>query len=313
MSGQQTPKQARVIDPILSNVARAYKNAAHVLQRLFPVVPVVARGGQVIKFTKDSFRRYNTRRAPGADTKRLQVGYGAEPFALVQDSLEALTPVELQQESATIDIDLRSQAVMTVMDSLMLGTEYTRAQLATTLASFGAGNKIALAGVDQWSDPSVNLKDQIDVGRENVRKGIGSKPNILTMSPGAYLAAQNNDRIRDQFKYTGRDSVTMQMLAQYFQVDEVLVPEAVSLPEGAAETDDFEDVWGNFVLLAHVPSSVRGMHVPSFGYTYRLVNYPLVEQSYYDNRAKSDVSPVTLEEQAYLTAPEAGYIFSNVI
>jgi len=40
-------RQARVIDPVLSNHIRAYSNAEYVAQALFPRVPVPQRGGTV--------------------------------------------------------------------------------------------------------------------------------------------------------------------------------------------------------------------------------------------------------------------------
>lgn len=313
MPGQMSPQQARVIDPVLSNHARQYKNKDFVLAALFPEVPVSARGGKVIKFDKAAFRRYNSRRAPGADTKRIQVGYAAETFSLHQDSLEALTPREIEEESGLVDINIAAQGIEVVLDSLMLNSEYERAQIATDVNNYAASNKLALSGSDQWSDPTANVKDQVDTGREQVRKRVGHKANIAVISPAAQLALTQNDRIRDQFKYTSADSITIEMIARYLQVEKVIVPEAVSLPEGAGDDDDFEDVWGNFVLLAYVPSAIRSRHVPSFGYTYRLKNYPMVEAAYYDHRAKSDVNGVTIEERPYLTSPEAGYLLSNVV
>ena len=62
---QMTPRQARVIDQILTTVARGYKNSAFVGMTLFPYVPVGQRGGRILKFGKEAFRLYETRRAPG--------------------------------------------------------------------------------------------------------------------------------------------------------------------------------------------------------------------------------------------------------
>lgn len=309
---QMTPKQTRVIDPVLTEHARKYKNADFVLGKIFPDVPVLSRSGNVIEFNKDSFRQYNTRRAPGANTKRIQVGYAGDPIALKQDALEGLVPNELRNEAGQVSIDMTTAAVSSVMDVLMLGTEIERGKLATNASSYAADNKAALTGADKWSDSTSKPKEHVDTGREQVRKRTGHKANIAVISPAAELALTHNNSVRDQFKYTSGDSITREMLARYFQVDEVIVPEAVSLPEGAPENADFEDVWGDFVLLAYVPKSVRGIHVPSFGYTYKLNGYPMVEESYDDRSAKSSVHPVTLEERAYLTSADAGYLISGV-
>ena len=61
---QMNNAQARVIDPILTTVARGFKHPGFVADRLFPRVNVNARGGNVISFGREDFRLYNTRRAP---------------------------------------------------------------------------------------------------------------------------------------------------------------------------------------------------------------------------------------------------------
>ncbi len=66
---QQTPGQARVLDPILSAIARGYRSPkAAVANVLFPIIPVGLRGGRIISFGSDDFKLVNSARAPGAAT-----------------------------------------------------------------------------------------------------------------------------------------------------------------------------------------------------------------------------------------------------
>ena len=314
MPPQMNPAAARVIDPILTNHARVYKNEEFVLEQLFPEVISPTRGGRVIKFNKESFRRHSARRAPGAKTKRVQFGYASDPIALHQERLEAVTPHELQDESgATTQINLQAASVSALLDSMLLNSEYERGQIATDAARYAAINKAALSGTDQWSDPTANVKQLINDGKETVRKKTGHKPNILVVSSAQLDALESNEGILERVKYTSSESITAALLARYFQVDKVIVPLAVSIPEDAPEDADFEDVWSNFALLAYVPKSVSGMHQPSYGYTYRKAGYPLVEAGYDDRNTNSMINPVTVEEAPYLTSPDAGFLISNVI
>ena len=53
---QATPGQARVVDPILSAVARGYRSPkASIANILFPLVTVGQRAGRVIAFGADDF------------------------------------------------------------------------------------------------------------------------------------------------------------------------------------------------------------------------------------------------------------------
>ena len=53
--------------------------------------------------------------------------------------------------------------------------------------------------------------------------------------------------------------------------------------------------------------------LPSYGYTYRLRNYPIVESSYMDRNAKSWVYPVTDSLQPVAAAINAGYLISAAV
>jgi len=65
-------RTAAVVDPILSSYARGFRNADFVSHLLFPRAPVPNRAMRVLRFGKESFRMLNTRRAPGADKRRVQ-------------------------------------------------------------------------------------------------------------------------------------------------------------------------------------------------------------------------------------------------
>ena len=72
--------QARVVDPVLTNHAQGYKQPKFVGHLLFPSVEVLTRGGKVIEFNKDAFRRHNARRAPGANAAQIDFGYSGKPI-----------------------------------------------------------------------------------------------------------------------------------------------------------------------------------------------------------------------------------------
>jgi len=58
----------RIVDPVLTTIARGYKNAQLISEALFPVAPMDKEGGKVPQFGKEAFRIYKTERAPRADS-----------------------------------------------------------------------------------------------------------------------------------------------------------------------------------------------------------------------------------------------------
>jgi hypothetical protein len=310
---QQTASQARVIDPILSEVAQGYKNAAMVGLNLFPAVPVMQRGGKIISFSKEDFALYNTVRAPGANTKRVQFGYTSGNYSLDQHALEAVAPWELQQEASQVaKINIASMAIRKVQNIIALRLEKAQADLATTAASYAAGNKVTLSGTSQWSDytgTSSPSKD-IETAREAIRAQIGKRGNTVILGAAVWAKIKQHPAIIDRIKYTGRDSVTLDMLATLWDVERVLVGDAVYTDASGVMTD----VWGKFVVVAYTQTgSVADLGEPTYGYTYRLDGAPYVEQGYQDRNAKSDIYPVTDEVSPVLTAAISGYLISAAV
>jgi len=310
---QMTTAQARVVDPVLTTVAQGYKNAEMIGSVLFPYAPVGQRGGRIIAFGREDFRLYATGRAPGTNTKRVQYGHTSSPFALEQHALEGMVPFELMEEASAVPgIDLGSGAVRKTQNTIALRTEKAQADLATTAANYAAANKVTLAGADQWSDYSGTSHpvQDIEAAKEAVRAKTGKRPNTVVMGAKVWSSLKEHPDVIERIKYTGRDSATKELIAQLFQVQRVEVGDAVYENDAGA----LVDVWGTFVIVAYTEiASAADLGVPSYGYTYRLSGYPIVEIPYQDRNAKSWIYPVTDEVSPVIAAADGGYLISAAV
>lgn len=304
---------ARVSDPVLTTVAQGYRNSALVFPTLFPIVPVAVRGGKIITFGREDFRQYNSARAPGQDTKRVQFGYSGGSFSLVDYSMEGLVPFELQQDANVVPgVDLGRISLRKVQDIIQLGNETTSATLATTAASYQAANKVTLSGTSQWSDYSgtSNPSKDIQTGIEAVRAAVGRRANTVVIGPKVWGFLKFHPTILDRIKYTGRDAVTTDLLAQLWGVQTVAIGDAVY--EDASGV--LQDVWGKFVVVAYTDiAPLQDAGLPSFAYTYRLNGYPLVEMAYQDRNAKSWIYPVTDALAPVIASVNSGYLISAAV
>lgn len=312
MRGMNT-QQAGVVEVVLTNYARGYRNQEYIAHLIAPVVDVPSRNMRTIKFGKEGFRKLNTRRAPGAPILTVQYGYASDPVSLQQDALQGLVPVETAEEASRVPgFDMGQMAVQMVMDSLDLGHEIDTATILRNPAVYAASNKVALAGTSRWSDPASDPKGDIDAGREGIRQQVGRYPNTLTLGAKVFTALTNHQKIKDQFKYTSSESITEMMLARYFNLDQVIVGKGVYLPDGIADSAAATDIWGNDAILAYVPKASNWM-APSFAYTYRLKGYPQVEAPWYDRDIKSWKYPTTMERKPYLVGADAGFLFQSAV
>lgn len=310
---QMTPSQARVIDPILTTAAQGYRNAAAVGLSLFPYVPVQQRGGKIITFGREDFRLYATGRTPGSNTKRVMFGHAAGSYALEQHALEGVVPFELMEEAGVVPgIDLGAGAVQKTQDIIALRLEKAHADLATNASNYGASNKVTLSGTSQWSDfgTTSNPENDVETAKEAVRSQIGKRPNTVIMGAAVWAKLKQHPRMIERIKYTGRDSATPDLIANLFGVQRVLVGDALYENDAGA----LADVWGKSVVVAYTElGGIAEMGLPTFGYTYRLGGYPLVEQAYQDRNAKSWVYPVTDEVAPVIAGAAAGYLISAAV
>lgn len=312
---QQTTSQARVIDPILSEIARGYAyDRAQVASALFPIVPVSARAGKIIEFDASDFQLVNSVRAPGANTKRVQFGHAGKDFALIDRSLEGSVPTELAQEAAAVPgLDLGRRAIRSVQNMMEIEREKEAADLARLAANYPSGNTTTLTGTNQWSDPASNPRGDIKDAREAVRQKIGRRPNTLVLGPKVAGDLLMHVDILDALSANTLKIATLDDLRRVLDIERIVVGDAQywdpTLNSGAG---GFVDVWGKDAILAYTDTaSMAEGGSPAYGYTYQLEGYPVVEEPYYDRNTKTWYYPVTDSRRPVLAGAIAGYLIKN--
>ncbi|HEL4274169.1 TPA: hypothetical protein UM673_000245 [Stenotrophomonas maltophilia] len=311
MSAQMTPGQVRVVDPILSEHARGYRQAQLVASVLFPFADVAAYGGRVIEFGKESFKVYNSKRSPGAATKRVRFGYEGKPYSIIPSSLEAVVPREhMRDANAVPGINLATRAVNVVLRSQLLEYEVECAGIATNASNYDNDHKVTLTGTDVWSNDASDPASDVETGKEAVRASIGLYPNTMLLSATAFSKLKRHPKIIARSADSGIRKVTLDLLRQVFEIENIVVGAGVV----AGANDEFGDVWGTSVVLAYVsPGSDVNANAeePSYGYGYRIEGMPLVEEPYYDKNAKSWIYGVSNDASPVLAGMAAGYLIQG--
>ena len=316
MPPPMTPADARVVDPVLTNAARGYRNETHAWPYLFPVVTVGQRGGKIIEFGAEDFQELAIERAPGANRAQVNVGYSDRDYALIQRALDGKVPIELLEEATAVPgIDLGMRAVRQVMAIVSLQIELKAAKLATTAGSYAADHVSALAGAARWDNAASQPAKAVEAAKEEIAEGIGMEPNTLVLGTPVLRALKNNPDVIDRIKHTeglsenASVTVTTGKLASYFDVDMVVAARARSGKPGA-----FKPIWGKSAVLAYsdvTPLASAGS--PSYGYTYRLEGYPVSNPGYYDNSCDSWLYPTTTHDTPEIVGKAAGYLFRTVV
>ncbi|MFB2538816.1 major capsid protein [Acinetobacter sp. c3-l95] len=302
-----------VIDQVLTTVVQGYVLADAVGHHLFPTVPVSRSGGQVIEFTDRDFKLYQSQRARGANTKRVDVGYQGKPYALELHSLEGKVPREdlRDSEQTSPSIKLGVRATNKPMRAMGLGLEVQQAKIARDPNNYPDSNRLALSGSSKWTDETSSPLTDFETARGVIRQQCGTDPNVVVFSPKAFKAFKNHPKVMARLGSTAHGkAVTPEMVAELIEIDNVIIGKMVYFDETSNET---ADVWGNDVVLAYTPSDGdRSRETPAYGYTYSMEGHPYAEPSYYDNNAKTFFYPVTHERVPVIAGIFAGYLMSNV-
>ena len=314
-----TPKDIRLANPILGNlmltgVAQGTAMAASVL---FPRLPTALRGFQLAQLGDEATRRYNTRRAPGAATKQVKIGWQGSTYTVAEHAIDVPIPRELIQEqdearrlNVGANLDISRVAVNTALQVLNLDYEIEAAAIATDTAAYGA-NVLGLSGGTKWSSTGTPVTD-VRGKAEVIRKATGRRPNTLVLGAGVLNALTMNAEVKGYLPNTNLGPATIEQLKSILNVANIVVADAVV----TGEDGTVSDVWGNNAILAYAPvigadGSGLSLGEPAFGFTSWLEGHPFVETPYYDRATKSWIYGATFERSPTLVRGTAGFLFTN--
>lgn len=297
----------RIVDPVLTNIARGYSNAEHIGINLAPVVSVIKEGGKIPQFTKESFKVYNTERAIRAKSNRISPDiHTSIDYVLTEHDLEY--PLDYREVEEDIS-NLRLHAAQVVTDGISLRLEKMIADLVQNLSTYPSGNKVTLGSADKFNNPSSNPVDVFENAKEAIRGKIAKRPNVCVMGAATFNALKVHPAILDKIKYTQNAVITKELLRQLLDLDSLFVGDAVF----ASDDDSFHDIWNDNVILAFVqksnPEIPRNYYEPAFAYTLRKKNNPFIDT--YTESGKIEIIRNTDNFVPKIVGAEAGYLIND--
>jgi len=271
---EPTPGDVHV-DRFLTNVSVNYMQRPErfVADRIFPLIPVSFRSDKIVKLDKQPwFRRMAKPRAPATESAGGGYTVGSQPYNCevyaihkdVDDQTRANTDSPLAPDRNATDFvmnQLRLEREIAFFTAYFVtgvwGTEWSGVASDTPDA--------AAYEVEQWDRAgSTPIADVI--GRcTDVQELCGWRPNVGVMQRHVFDALKTNADIVSRVQYTSRDSIDTAILARLFELDDLMITDAVydSANEGADPSMAF--VGGKNMLLAY-RTSTPALDMPSAGY-----------------------------------------------
>lgn len=294
-----------VFDELLTNVSLQYQptQGGYLADQVLPAVPVKKESAIYWKYDKSRFDVPDALRAPRShynkiDWKTTQDSYSAQEFGLEGE----IDDRERDNAASPLDLDIDTAEIVT--DMILNNREKRVADLVLNTAN--VTQNITLAGATQWSDETSDPIAAVATGRNTIYDATGYEPNTMLMGRKVFEALKRHPAILERIQFSERALITKQILAAFFEVDEIIVGGVMrrtSQEDAAVET--IADTWGSDVLL-YFKENRPGLKKASFGYQFRVRD--LRTFRYRDESRATDIVRVTEVQAEKLVAPELAYL-----
>lgn len=296
------------IDNALTNISIAYKNTNYVGDRVFPRVPVQYISNKYFVFTKaDWYRDEAALRAPGTRAQRVDYNVSTGNYVCVEYAVAKSVPDEVVMNA---DSPLRplTEATEYVTDKLSLRKEKDVADLAFGNSVWSASATPVVLWSNDTSDPIGDVNTAVDT----VIQSIGRVPTKGVIGRGLWRHLVKHpdllDRVRGGATPGNPAMVNAALIASLFELQELLVGDAVidSAAEGATASRGY--VWGNHLLVAYV-SATPSLMTPSAGYVFTFKDNQI--NRFREDQEHADVVEALSNWDAKVTAADAGYLIKS--
>ena len=310
------------IDTPLSRVAvQAFRAGTYVGPRLFPIVPVGKQSDVYYTIDKASWMRLPgagaTLRSPKTRPRRVEFNvstdrYFADNYALAGENAHEVIA------NADSALGIRQRTTGKVVGDLAGDMEARIANKVTSISNVGSG--VLLTGGAKWSDfgNSDPISD-ITTGHAFIRQNTGLRANTLLIDYDTHQIVRRHPVLMDMYKYTQGGFVTDAEIALCFDVQEIIVADAIRNAAADGQTASMVNIWGNNALLTYIDRSPPGMETVTFGLGFRWtpegIPAPMQVRVYDDPDPgkKVEVVEVGYYQDEKIVARELAYVVGNTL
>lgn len=239
--------------PDYTAIAVAYRNESLIADLVAPRHPVSAREFKYWKYRlADGFTIPDTK--VGRKSAPNQVEFGADEATDSVEDHGLDDPIPQDDIDAAKNIpnyDPLADSTMMLTDTILLAREKRVADLVFDDTKYAAANKVTLAGNDQWSSTHADSDPVLDITA--ALDACVMRPNIMTIGRLAWTKLSMHAKIAAAIFKQGTTSgiATRQMVADLFELQEVLVGESWINTAKKGQTPVMARCWGKHCALLY--------------------------------------------------------------
>jgi len=269
----------------LSNMALAYyqSDANSFAKTIFPICPVTLSSDNYYIFDKEDLLRDNWHRKPAygkvdpAVLSEHQETYACNVDQMIM-GIDQIRQTDLTRRMGPRTADPKQQRTKT-----MAGQANIHQDRIFANKYFKSGVwKQELSGVDsttptdkqfiKFSNGNSDPVAFVDQKKTDIHEETGRMPNRLALGVNVFHALKKHPAILERVKYGGSTanpaSVTLNVLAQLFEVDRVTVPRSIMNKAGLGQEADMQYIGDPNAFLLAYATDTPSIEEPSAGYIF---------------------------------------------
>ena len=300
-------------DRPLENISVAYKSERLIADRLAPRVNVVHETDTFFVYAKDSLTLPQTARGNGASANEASWNISTSSYVLTQHALKGLvTDRDRSNADEAIRLDIDTTEYLT--EKILMRKEIDLANIVTTASNWA--NATSLSSTLAWNQNTTlsNPIAFVDSACSVVASQSGKIPNTVVLNDPTFRAAKEHISIVDRIKYTSPDSVTDQILAKLFNVQQVLVAGGIQNVGQEGQADSMGWIWTDMAFVAYIEQN-PGFRKPSALYQFTKAEFgnPYKVKRWREEEREGDFIEVSSLFQNKVVASDCAYIIVNTV
>lgn len=316
-----TPGALHVNRP-LTDVSVAYLQDAkkYVADRVFPRISVAKQSDTIATYNQGDFLRDEVeKRAAGSASVRIGYRTGSTSYVCDEwDAEQAIDDQVVANADAPFSPTMDAAKFLTQKMLIKREVEFVTNFFSTGNIWTGSSDAADLvSGTDfvAWSNAASTPIEDVHNQQSRIEGKNGYLPNKMVITRQGWFDLKNHPDIVDRVKHVSKDSITTDIVANLFGLDEVLVAAAVrnTAAEGNAHSGSY--IAGDNALLVYAPPAPSLM-TPSGGYTFVWSGLMGSQEgqaidTYREDKSKSDIVRITAAWAQKRIAPTLGVLFTN--
>lgn len=308
------------------DVSIGYRNARYIATHPYPVKQFNSPKVKVFVYNKgDQFRSQAVLRAPGAASrmrhrKGSSVNVDTNQYGISEQITDEDLATRNLPEGATPPIDLTGDATRSNADQHDLRQEIA-VSASITGATWAGGNN-DVAGLWEPLGATNTFVADLMTGLAALEALGHFGPFGLLIDGKTWRPLSQSDDLVDRIKHTGRDSITTTLLANLFDLQEVVIGKAMknTADEKADGTDGtFKQIWEKnedkgMAFLYVIPPGVSGKQIVVPGLQAKskmLMNGGRVSEQWYEKREHAWTVETREDIGLKIIDLSAGYLFED--